>query len=452
MASMQQKRNNFFTTANTMGFTDFVSRQDALSIAKSAGVPVPNWFFTDAKYKSGRHGFYKLPNKGNAAKAVAVPSVASESVATAVESVATAMDYSRGVQTIKHEVESGSLIPSVRDTYVTYGHFTDIKKILGSGKFFPMFITGLSGNGKTTMVEQACAELKRECIRVNITNFTDEDDLVGGFRLVGGESVWSDAPCVVAMERGAVLLLDELDYGDPRKINCLQSVLEHGKIFIKKMNRYVTAKAGFTVVATGNTKGQGGEGSDKFTGTNILNEAFLERFRITVEQEYPSKTVEKKIVMNLMNKNECLDEVFADNLVKWADIIRKSFFEGATDDIITTRRLEHIVEDFAIFGDRLKAVEHCISRFSKDSKESFLNLYTKVDAEVGGHSAEDAALAEAEAARIAENATKAAADALAAKQLEEMKASLTPEVLAMMSPDKLMEIMKLISANGKAVV
>ena len=156
--------------------------------------------------------------------------------------------------------------------------------------------------------------------------------------------------------------------------------------------------------------------------------------------------------MNLMNKNECLDEVFADNLVKWADIIRKSFFEGATDDIITTRRLEHIVEDFAIFGDRLKAVEHCISRFSKDSKESFLNLYTKVDAEVGGHSAEDAALAEAEAARIAENATKATADALAAKQLEEMKASLTPEVLAMMSPDKLMEIMKLISANGKAVV
>ena len=264
-------------------------------------------------------------------------------------------------------------IPEKDDSYVQFGNFTSVRKVIQSRKFYPIFITGLSGNGKTMSVEQACAATKRELIRVNITIETDEDDLIGGFRLVNGDTVWHNGPVVEALERGAILLLDEVDLAS-NKILCLQSILEGKGVFLKKIGKYVTPKEGFNVIATANTKGKGSD-DGRFVGTNILNEAFLERFPITFEQDYPSATVETKILLNV----GC-DSVFAENLVKWAGVIRKTFFDGGVDEVITTRRLVHIVQAYDIFGDRLDAITKCVNRFDDDTKQSFLDLYTKVDA------------------------------------------------------------------------
>jgi len=266
-----------------------------------------------------------------------------------------------------------NLVPDKDANYVPFGNFTDVKKILKSKIFYPTFITGLSGNGKTFSVEQACATLNRELIRVNITIETDEDDLIGGFRLVNGETVWHNGPVVEALERGAVLLLDEIDLAS-NKILCLQSVLEGKGVFLKKIGRYVKPAEGFTVIATANTKGKGSD-DGRFVGTNILNEAFLERFPITFEQEYPSATIETKILIN-----QGCDKDFAENLIKWAGVIRKTFFDGGVDEVITTRRLVHIVSAYQIFGDKLTAITNCVNRFDEDTKQSFLDLYTKVDA------------------------------------------------------------------------
>tara|TARA_B100000035_G_scaffold133963_1_gene113921 strand:- start:1214 stop:2287 length:1074 start_codon:yes stop_codon:yes gene_type:complete len=264
-------------------------------------------------------------------------------------------------------------VPSKDETYVPFGNFTDVKKIIQSRLFYPTFITGLSGNGKTFSVEQACASLNRELIRVNITIETDEDDLIGGFRLVDGETVWHNGPVVEALERGAVLLLDEVDLAS-NKILCLQSVLEGKGVFLKKIGKYVKPAVGFTIFATANTKGKGSD-DGRFIGTNVLNEAFLERFPVTFEQEYPTAATEAKILVN-----NGADEEFAEMLVKWAGVIRKTFFDGGVDEVITTRRLVHIVRANSIFGDRVKAVTNCINRFDTDTKQSFLDLYTKVDA------------------------------------------------------------------------
>ena len=247
------------------------------------------------------------------------------------------------------------------------------KKIIKSKLFYPAFITGLSGNGKTLCVEQACAQQKRELIRVNITIETDEDDLIGGFRLVDGSTVWHNGPVIEALERGAILLLDEIDLAS-NKILCLQSVLEGKGVFLKKIGKYVRPAAGFNVIATANTKGKGSD-DGRFVGTNVLNEAFLERFPVTFEQEYPTPVVETKILI----ANGC-DKEFTELLVKWAGIIRKTFYDGGVDEVVTTRRLVHIAKAFAIFGNRLTAVTNCISRFDEDTKQSFLDLYTKVDA------------------------------------------------------------------------
>ena len=264
-------------------------------------------------------------------------------------------------------------IPEKDDSYVQFGNFQSIKKVIQSCQFYPIFVTGLSGNGKTFSVEQACAAAKRELIRVNITIETDEDDLIGGFRLVDGDTVWHNGPVIEALERGAVLLLDEIDLAS-NKILCLQSVLEGKGVFLKKIGRYVRPASGFTVIATANTKGKGSD-DGRFVGTNILNEAFLERFPVTFEQEYPTATVETKILLNAG-----ADDQFAENLVKWAGVIRKTFFDGGVDEVITTRRLVHIVQAYQIFGDRLDAITKCVNRFDDDTKQSFLDLYTKVDA------------------------------------------------------------------------
>ena len=266
-----------------------------------------------------------------------------------------------------------SYVPEKDSNYVPFGNAPSLKKIINSRQFYPVFITGLSGNGKTLGVEQACANLNRELIRVNITIETDEDDLIGGFRLVNGDTVFHNGPVVEALERGAVLLLDEIDLAS-NKILCLQSVLEGKGVFLKKTGRYVKPAAGFTVIATANTKGKGSD-DGRFVGTNVLNEAFLERFPITFEQDYPSPVIEQKIL-----KNVGCELPFAENLVKWAGVIRKTFFDGGVDEVITTRRLVHIAQAYSIFGDRLVAITNCVNRFDDDTKQSFLDLYTKVDA------------------------------------------------------------------------
>ena len=267
-----------------------------------------------------------------------------------------------------------NLIPAKDDTFVKFGNFSDIKKIIQSRLFYPTFITGLSGNGKTFSVEQACAQLGRELIRVNITIETDEDDLIGGFRLVNGETVWHNGPVIEALQRGAVLLLDEIDLAS-NKILCLQSILEGNGVFLKKIGKFVRPTAGFNVIATANTKGKGSD-DGRFIGTNVLNEAFLERFPVTFEQSYPTVSVEKNILSKI-----CSDDDFCQRLVDWADIIRKTFYDGGIEEIISTRRLVHIVKAYEIFGNKEKAMQVCINRFDEDTKQAFLELYDKVDAD-----------------------------------------------------------------------
>ena len=287
------------------------------------------------------------------------------------------------VETEKVEMKSVeatvmNLIPKKDPTYVTFGHFKDVKSIIESKIFYPIFITGLSGNGKTSMVREVCAKLKRDMVRVNITVETDEDDLLGGFRLVNGETVWQDGPLIVAMKTGALALIDEIDLAS-HKIMCLQPILEGQPIYLKKINQVVYPAEGFNVVATANTKGKG-SADGRFMGTNILNEAFLDRFAATFYQEYPSTNAEAKILKKHFASKELTEDDFVDKLVKWADVIRKAFKDGAVDEIVTTRRLIDIVKTYSIFNNKMKAITMCLERFDDETRDSFADLYTKVDA------------------------------------------------------------------------
>ena len=270
-----------------------------------------------------------------------------------------------------------NLIPDKDDTFVKFGNFNDIKKIIQSRIFYPAFITGLSGNGKTLSVEQSCSQLNRELIRVNITVETDEDDLIGGFRLVNGETAWHNGPVIEALERGAILLLDEIDLAS-NKILCLQSVLEGKGVFLKKIGRFVKPTAGFNVIATANTKGKGSE-DGRFIGTNVLNEAFLERFPVTFEQSYPAPVTEQRILEGVALDLGVEDRDFCSQLVNWADVIRKTFYDGGIEEIISTRRLVHIVRAYSIFKDKAKAIQVCVNRFDAETKQAFLELYDKID-------------------------------------------------------------------------
>ena len=274
-----------------------------------------------------------------------------------------------------------NLIPERDETFTPFGDFSNLKKIIASRLFYPTFITGLSGNGKTFGVEQACSQLGRELIRVNITVETDEDDLIGGFRLVNGETVWHNGAVIEALERGAILLLDEIDLAS-NKIMCLQPILEGKGLFLKKIGEYIQPKEGFNIIATANTKGKGSD-DGRFIGTNVLNEAFLERFPITFEQEYPHVKTEIKILSNICESinipltGDITD--FITHLCNWSDIVRKTFKEGGIDEIISTRRLTHVIKAYKIFGNKMKAIQYCINRFDDDTKESFMQLYTKLD-------------------------------------------------------------------------
>jgi len=291
------------------------------------------------------------------------------------------------VENIEKSFNSPSVLPKVEQnlvpekdaTFVKFGNFPDVKKIIASKLFYPTFVTGLSGNGKTFGIEQVCAQLGRELIRVNITIETDEDDLIGGFRLVNGNTVWHNGPVVEALERGAILLLDEIDLAS-NKILCLQPVLEGKGLFLKKIGKFVQPKAGFNVVATANTKGKGSD-DGRFIGTNVLNEAFLERFPVTFEQAYPAPAHETKILNNVASTLGVNDTEFCKRLVDWADIIRKTFYDGGIEEIISTRRLVHILRAFSIFNNKEKAIKVCINRFDDETKQSFIELYDKVDAD-----------------------------------------------------------------------
>ena len=341
--------------------SDTVTRQEINDLVKSKKIANPSWLKSD-KYKVGR-GVYKLPMGDDEVATEIVDTQKSESQAAYVVSSLT-----------------DNVVPAKDKDFVTFGNFADVKNVITSKKFYPIFITGLSGNGKTLAVTQACAVAKREMIRVNITIETDEDDLLGGYRLRDGQTIWQNGPVIEAMERGAVLLLDEIDLAS-NKIMCLQPILEGSGIYVKKINKFVKPKFGFNVVATANTKGQGSD-DGKFIGTNVLNEAFLERFPITFEQEYPAAKTEQKIVATKLKSAGKADEKFATNLVTWADVIRKTYKDGGVDEIISTRRLVHIAEAYSIFKNKMKAIEVCTNRFDNDTKTSFVDLYTKVDAGV----------------------------------------------------------------------
>ena len=346
-----------------------ISRSEINDFVKSGEIKNPSWL-KSKKYLVSR-GVYSLPIAGNdfsptLTDVPLVPEVPKEPVVAKAAFVVSSL--------------IGNIVPDKDPVFVPWGYFKDIKKIVSSKAFYPIFVTGLSGNGKTMNVSQACAAANRECIRVNITIETDEDDLLGGYRLQDGQTVWQDGPVIEAMKRGALLLLDEIDLAS-NKIMCLQPILEGNGVFLKKINQFVKPAKGFNVIATANTKGQGSD-DGKFIGTNILNEAFLERFPITIEQAYPSNKIEEKILLNVMSDKKLtstVDSEFASSLVTWADIIRKTYYEGGVDELISTRRLVHIVEAFSIFKNKMKAIEMCTNRFDLDTKTSFLDLYTKID-------------------------------------------------------------------------
>jgi MoxR-like ATPase len=350
---------------NIFGVGCIMTRDGIQHVVDETGAPFPYWFVTKSEFRAER-GRYKLPDIGSKAK---VKEVQPEPEAE--------MALSAQVLTFKQPKlidDSDVSIPKKYPDYVPFGFFKDLRNIVKSSQFYPIFITGLSGNGKTLMVEQVCADLNRECIRVNISIETDESDLLGGPTLVNGNVVNRDGPVITAMKRGAVLLIDEVDRGS-NKLMCLQGILEGKPYYNKKNGEMVYPADGFTVIATANTKGRGSEEGRYLS--QILDDAFLERFPITVEQEYPDAKTEKKILSPLIE-----DKEFVENLVQWADVVRQSFDQGAVDEIISTRRLVHIAKAFKIFGDRMKAIELCVSRFDTETKLAFMDLYSKVDAKV----------------------------------------------------------------------
>ena len=350
-----------YPNAKTLTRTEF-----AKATAK-AGLAPPHWILQDKDYYVSR-GVFHVPHE---LLEIPTPKPTKKKSAPKKEIVP-------NTETV---IEQFALVPEPTKGFVKHGHYKDIEKVVESGLFYPLFITGLSGNGKTLTVENVCANLGRSLVRVNITIETDEDDLLGGFRLENGETKFHKGPAVEAAETGSILLLDEVDLAS-NKILCLQPLLEGKGVYLKKINQWVRPKKGFNIIATANTKGKGSD-SGAFVGTNILNEAFLERFAITFEQEYPTVSTEVKILTNEFDALGIGDKDFAKNLVDWADAIRKTFYDGGTDEIISTRRLVHIANAYAIFGDRLKSIDLCIARFDDDTKESFRELYEKIDGDVG---------------------------------------------------------------------
>lgn len=362
---LNNKQREYVKYAYGLFNKDVLTKQELIQANKKFGCKyAPQWLIKDKQYKVDKATF-RLPLDGDIKKTAVVKSTNDN------------IEIKKEAAYIVSSL-TGDIVPKKDPVFVPFGNYPDIKSIIKSNKFYPVFVTGLSGNGKTMSILQACAEARKECIRVNVTIETDEDDLLGGYRLKDGQTVWQNGPVIEAMERGALLLLDEIDLAS-NKIMCLQPILEGSGVFVKKINKFVKPKEGFNVVATANTKGQGSE-DGKFIGTNILNEAFLERFPVTFEQRYPNAKTEEKILNNTLEATGKKDTNYVNKLVTWADVIRKTYFDGGVDEIISTRRLVHIVQAYSIFSNKLKAIELCTNRFDEDTKTSFVDLYTKVDA------------------------------------------------------------------------
>ena len=365
MASRSESRQKFLNAVIALGKTE-VTRPEVFAIAENIGIPVPQWFLKEDEYRAGR-GLYHVPQL--TAKVLSMP-VKEEPV----------METKSGhrITNVTTDLETEDLVPKAYPNYVPFGNFDDILNIVKSNSFYPIFITGQSGNGKTMSVEQACAKAKRKFVCVSMTPDTDESDLLGNYVLINGQMEWRDGPVTVAARQGAVLCIDEIDYG-ANNLASLQRVLEGKPFLLKKKNELVVPAPGFTVVATANTKGKGSE-DGRYMYTNVLNEAFLERFINTMEQDWPTTLIERKIIKKELAAVGRSDDEFAEKLVTWADVIRKTFAEGGVDEVISTRRLVHITRTFGVFGNKMKAIELCLNRFDIDTKTSFLDLYTKVDA------------------------------------------------------------------------
>lgn len=348
-----------------------VTRAQCVLAANDIGLEYPPaWFVNDTNRRVGR-GIFLIEVNSSANTSM---NMSNENNNNFSSSANNSINYALAAST---QGERTSIIPDVNPEYVPWGHYEDITTIIKSKIFAPIFVTGLSGNGKTTMIEQVCAKLKRECFRVNITADTDEDELLGSWRLINGNMEWQDGPVILAMKRGAILLLDEIDLGT-EKCMCLQPVLEGKGVYLKKIAQLVTPATGFNVVATANTKGKGSD-DGRFVGTRVMNEAALDRYDYTFEQEYASKSTEKKILLKAMKKFGAVDEHFADCLVKWTEVIRKTFADGGLDEIISTRRAINICKAFAMFGNKQKAIALSLARFDKDTQSAFLSLYSKID-------------------------------------------------------------------------
>jgi MoxR-like ATPase len=386
--SVQQQEDYLKTLIAEFG--ESATNKQILDFAEKSGSAIPYFILRDDSRKIGR-GVYRLSGgsrymgstKGDSGDSspvkeeVSTPAADAAPVAPVLHVASVTNIASKRAINVTE-----SFVPGALSSYVPFGFHSDLRNILSSKIFYPIYITGLSGNGKTLMVEQVCAELGRELIRVNITKRTDETDLIGSYELIDGNTVRREGPVITAMRRGAVLLLDETDYGT-EDLLCLQPILEGKPYFDKKTGEVIHPAHGFQVIATANTKGKGSD-DGRFIGANVLNEAFLERFAITVEQEYPDVKIERKILAkNFETFGLPTKDSFIECLVQWADVIRKSYIDGAVDDLISTRRLVHIVKAYSIFNkDRMKAIELCLARFDAETKVAFLDLYTKVDAEV----------------------------------------------------------------------
>lgn len=357
-------RQKFLDALQSMN-VETVTRTQIAKVCKKIGISSAHWFTNEPKNKVSR-GVYRVPQTVNMAAQV-IPMSQKETVKSGNK-----------IASVITSLEEENLVPSVYKNYVPFGHFDDLLAIIASNKFYPIFITGHSGNGKTMSVEQACAKLGRKFVIVSMTPETDESDLLGNYVLINGQMEWRDGPVTVAARQGAVLCIDEIDYG-AQNLSTLQRVLEGKPFLLKKKNETVIPAPGFTIIATANTKGKGSE-DGRYMFTNVLNEAFLERFLNTYEQGWPTVSVEKKILKKELKSNGREDDDFADKLVDWADVIRKSFDEEAVDEVISTRRLVHIAKTYSVFGERQKAIELCLNRFDDDTKFSFLDLYRKIDA------------------------------------------------------------------------
>ena len=373
MSKRAETRQKFIDALVSSGKSE-VTTEDIKKICSKIKVAHPYWF-TNEEANRLKRGVFKVPGNMPVSKAQTIDMSAQ---IMKMPEKNTVSNGGHRITNVVTDLDISNLVPNVYKNYVPFGNFDDVLAIVQSERFFPVFVTGQSGNGKTMSIEQACAKAKRKFVVVSMTPETDEGDLLGNYVLINGQMEWRDGPVTTAARQGSVLCIDEIDYG-ANNLSSLQRVFEGKPFLLKKKGELITPAPGFTVFATANTKGKGSD-DGRYMFTNVLNEAFLERFVNTIEQDWPPLTIEKKILKKELATVGKLDDDFAEKLVTWADVIRKTFADGGCDEVISTRRLVHIISTYGVFSNKMKAIELCLNRFDTDTKLSFMDLYTKVDA------------------------------------------------------------------------